>query len=291
MRRAGQTPHGARPNREGFPGKPSGFAGEACRLGAPQPPGRSLEPRSNAWPRGMTVLPETADRIRLTGPAATKKLTRDEDSVTTTEFFAHLKSFRNLEPAYQIIEHNSGDTFPDGRHASTELRSRKGRSYCKLKDLRLSAFRFPAPAWLQSQPTIVGKTTLFQLRFLGSSEMMWRAVYLEIYIFASIGQRHSLLIACDPYGTSSEHAMRREQSNRQKPQRPVTRSLLIERVAPSKSATRASMARPVKEDLDSRAQPDVRGGLGSTRVEVERELRFIGDQRVGGVAGFPSAVA
>ena len=27
----------------------------ACRLGAPQPPGRSLEPRSNARPRGMTV--------------------------------------------------------------------------------------------------------------------------------------------------------------------------------------------------------------------------------------------
>src|SRR5271157_1035353 len=71
MRRAGQTPHGARPNREGFPGKPSGFAGDACRLGAPPPPGRSLEPRSNARPRGMTVLPETADRIRLTGPAAT----------------------------------------------------------------------------------------------------------------------------------------------------------------------------------------------------------------------------
>ena len=70
MRRAGQTPHGARPNREGFPGKLR-FRRRACRLGAPQPPGRSLEPRSNAWPRGMTVLPETADRIRLTGPAAT----------------------------------------------------------------------------------------------------------------------------------------------------------------------------------------------------------------------------
>jgi len=50
MRRAGQTPHGARPNREGIRRKL-----EACRLGAPQPPGRSLELRSNAWPRGMTV--------------------------------------------------------------------------------------------------------------------------------------------------------------------------------------------------------------------------------------------
>jgi hypothetical protein len=50
MQRAGQTPHGARPNREGFQRKL-----KAHRLGAPQPPGRSLEPRSNAWPRGMTV--------------------------------------------------------------------------------------------------------------------------------------------------------------------------------------------------------------------------------------------
>jgi hypothetical protein len=50
MRRAGQTPHGARPNREG-----AWLRSSACRLGAPQPPGRSLEPRSNAWPRGMTV--------------------------------------------------------------------------------------------------------------------------------------------------------------------------------------------------------------------------------------------
>src|ERR1700693_309720 len=70
MRRAGQTPHGARPNREGFPEKLR-FRRDAYRLGAPQPPGRSLEPRRNARPRGMTVLPETADRIRLTGRPAT----------------------------------------------------------------------------------------------------------------------------------------------------------------------------------------------------------------------------
>ena len=53
MARAGQTPHGARPNREGARGN-SG----TCWLGASQPPGRSLEPGSNAGPRGMTVLPQ-----------------------------------------------------------------------------------------------------------------------------------------------------------------------------------------------------------------------------------------
>src|SRR5579864_800873 len=51
MQRAWQTPHGARPNREG-----AWFRLGACRLGALAPPGRSLEPRSNAWPRGMAVL-------------------------------------------------------------------------------------------------------------------------------------------------------------------------------------------------------------------------------------------
>jgi len=53
MMRAGQTPHGARPNREEARARL-----RTCRLDASQPPGRSLEPFSNARPRGMTVLPE-----------------------------------------------------------------------------------------------------------------------------------------------------------------------------------------------------------------------------------------
>jgi hypothetical protein len=36
--------------------------GRTCRLGASQPPGRSLEPRSNVRPRGMTVLREQSRR-------------------------------------------------------------------------------------------------------------------------------------------------------------------------------------------------------------------------------------
>ena len=50
---AGQTPHGARPNRGGV----ARFGACTCRLGASQLPGRSLEPRSNVRPRGMTVMP------------------------------------------------------------------------------------------------------------------------------------------------------------------------------------------------------------------------------------------
>ena len=63
MPRAGQTPHGARPNRE----EPRPFWQEhgtreaLARMGGDvparcvKPPGRSLEPRSNARPRGMAV--------------------------------------------------------------------------------------------------------------------------------------------------------------------------------------------------------------------------------------------
>src|SRR5271169_356508 len=58
MRQAGQTPHGARPNREGA----WGGLNKPCLRRVParcaKPPGRSLEPHSNVRPRGMTVPPE-----------------------------------------------------------------------------------------------------------------------------------------------------------------------------------------------------------------------------------------
>ena len=47
---AGQTPHGARPNRGG-----TRFRPRARWLGTPQRPGRSLELHSDVQPRGMTV--------------------------------------------------------------------------------------------------------------------------------------------------------------------------------------------------------------------------------------------
>jgi len=50
MQRAGQTPHGARPNREEIAARPRYVPARCVK-----PPGRSLEPRSNARPRGMAV--------------------------------------------------------------------------------------------------------------------------------------------------------------------------------------------------------------------------------------------
>src|SRR5580765_1631532 len=54
MPRAGKTPHGARPNREEARGFGRGHVPARCV----KPPGRSLEPRSNARPRGMVVPPQ-----------------------------------------------------------------------------------------------------------------------------------------------------------------------------------------------------------------------------------------
>ena len=58
MRRAWQTPHGARPNRE----EAGDFGLRHVPARCVKPPGRSLEPSSNAGPRGMTVLPEQSGR-------------------------------------------------------------------------------------------------------------------------------------------------------------------------------------------------------------------------------------
>jgi hypothetical protein len=59
MSRAGQTPHGARPNRKGVRGFGSSESGRGhVPARCVQPSGRSLEPRSDARPRGMAVQRE-----------------------------------------------------------------------------------------------------------------------------------------------------------------------------------------------------------------------------------------
>jgi hypothetical protein len=65
MLEAGQTPHGARPNREGMEDGASRFSCVPARRA--KLPGRSLEPFSNDRPRGMTVTAAMPYRIRLTG--------------------------------------------------------------------------------------------------------------------------------------------------------------------------------------------------------------------------------
>src|SRR5712671_55247 len=68
MLEAGQTPHGARPNREGIEDGASRSQCVSARRA--KLPGRSLEPFSNGRPRGMTVTAAMPYRIRLTGPTS-----------------------------------------------------------------------------------------------------------------------------------------------------------------------------------------------------------------------------
>src|SRR5579859_7832161 len=78
MRDAWQTPHGARPNREGVEDGASRFQRVSARNA--KLPGRSLEPISNDRPRGMTVsggnaVQNSAYRFGVTcGPRIRKDL-------------------------------------------------------------------------------------------------------------------------------------------------------------------------------------------------------------------------
>jgi len=78
MRDAWQTPHGARPNREGVEDGASHFQRVSARNA--KLPGRSLEPISNDRPRGMTVsggnaVQNSAYRFDITcGPRIRKDL-------------------------------------------------------------------------------------------------------------------------------------------------------------------------------------------------------------------------
>jgi hypothetical protein len=65
MHGAWQTPHGARPNREGMEDGASRFPCVSARRA--KLPGRSLESFSNDRPRGMTVTAAMPYRIRLIG--------------------------------------------------------------------------------------------------------------------------------------------------------------------------------------------------------------------------------
>ena len=239
----------------------------------------------------MTVLPETADRIRLTGPAATKKFTRDEDSVTTTEFFAHLKSFRNLEPAYQIIEHNGGDTFPDGRHASTGVTVKKGTQLLQVEGfatIRLplsSTSMVTIPTYNRRQNDIVPAEVS---RVIGNDVAccLFGDLYLRKYGSASVlvnrvqSVRNPRSTPCAASGAN------------QRKTTTTCHTVTLDRACRAVEVYNQGLdGRPVKEDLDIRAHQMFAGGLGSTRDEIERQLRFIGNKKdYGGVAGFPSAI-
>ncbi len=112
MRRAGQTPHGARPNREEVRGFGRGRVPARCA----KPSGRSLEPRSNARPRGMAVLAEQSGRqnsayrsscFRLISALAKKNRAQDDSrpAAVAVSVSAHSNVRYRIERIAILVQH------------------------------------------------------------------------------------------------------------------------------------------------------------------------------------------
>jgi hypothetical protein len=87
MARAGQTPHGARPNREEVRGFDRGHVPARCV----KPSGRSLEPRSDARPRGMAVQQEQSRGQNSAYRSGCHKILLSSASPQIRPILAHLK--------------------------------------------------------------------------------------------------------------------------------------------------------------------------------------------------------
>jgi hypothetical protein len=202
-----------------------------------------------------------------------------------TEFFAHLKSFRNLEPAYQVIQHDGTDMFPDGRHASTGVTVKKGTPLLQVEGfatIRLppsSTSMITIPTYNRNQKDIVPPEVA---QAIGNDVAccLFGDLYLRKYGSAPVPlNRGDAGYHCGPRST--------------KQQRPITtyQTVTLDRACRAVDVyNRGLDGHGVpKEDLDIRAHRMFAHGLGVTKNEIERQVHFIGKD-YGGVAGFPSAI-
>jgi len=205
--------------------------------------------------------------------------------MTTTEFFAYLKSFRNLEPAYQIIEHTGSDTFPDGRHASTGVTVKKGTQLLQVEGF--ATIRLPLsissmvtiPTYNRRQNDVVPAEVS---RVIGNDVAccLFGDVYLRKYGSAPV-------------------LVNRVQSVRTSPSTPCAASGAKQNkaITTCQTVTLDRACRAVKVynkglgDLDIRAHEIFANGLGRTVKEIEKQVRFIGERKgYGGVAGRTVAI-
>ncbi len=205
--------------------------------------------------------------------------------MTTTEFFAYLKSFRNLEPPYRIVEHDGTDMFPDGRHASTGVSVKKGTQLLQVEGfatIRLplsSTSMVTIPTYNRRQAEIVPPEVAGAI---GSDVVccLFGDMYLRKY-----GAQPRLL--------------NREQgrAHARTARRPVTATteltVTLERACRAvKAYNHGVYGCGVKnEDLDIRALREVfLQGLATDERGIERQVRFIGKE-YGGAAGPRAATA
>lgn len=217
------------------------------------------------------------------------------DSMTTTQFFAYLKSFRRLDPAYQIIEYDGADTFPDGRHASANVTVRKGAQLLQLDGfatLRLplsSTSMVTIPYYKRTQTEIV-PPEIAQAIDNDVVCCLFGDVYLRKYRLAPLLRDSLQGVRVPPKLTPravgiTKHSARMAKTTYQT----VTRDRACRAV---KVYNEGLDGRGVRNaDLDIRAHKIFANGLGRTVKEIEEQVRFIGNRKeYGGVAGRPVAI-
>ena len=209
--------------------------------------------------------------------------------MTTTEFFAHLKSLRNLEPTYQIIKYNGSDRFPDGRHASTGVTVKKGTQLLQVEGfatIRLplsSTSMVTIPTYNRRQNDIVSAEAS---RLIGNDVAccLFGDVYLRKYGSAPVlvsrvqSMRNAPSAPCAGSGT------------KQKKTTTTCQTVTLDRACRAVDVYNQGLDGYVPSaDLDIRAQKRFANGLGSSRDDIGEQLRFIGSD-YGGVAGRPAAL-
>lgn len=219
-----------------------------------------------------------------------KKFIRDGGTVTTTEFFAYLKSFRNLEPTYQIIEHDGSDTFPDGRHGSTGVTVKKGTQLLQVEGFATiclplsSTSMVTIPTYNRRQSDIVPADVS---RVIGNDVAccLFGDVYLRKY-----GSAPVLVSRAQPVRSSTSTPRAAGGTERDKT---ITtcQTVSLDRACRAVEVYNRGLDGHgvVKDDLDIRASKMFANGVGSSKEKIAEQLRFIGSD-YGGVAGFPSAI-
>jgi hypothetical protein len=224
----------------------------------------------------------------FTGPSARKKFTRNEDSVTTTEFFAYLKSFRDLEPTYKIIEHDGSDTFPDGRHASTGITVKKGTQLLQVEGfatIRLplsSTSMVTIPTYNRRQNAIVSAEVS---RAIGNDVAccLFGDVYLRKYGSVPVlvnrvqSVRNAPITPCAASGTKQKATT-------------TCQTVTLDRACRAVEVYNQGLDGHgvVNADLDIRAHKMFANGLGSDERKIKQQVEFIGrDYR--GIAAYQAA--
>jgi hypothetical protein len=210
--------------------------------------------------------------------------------VTTTEFFAYLKSFRNLEPTYQIIEHDGSDTFPDGRHGSTGVTVKKGTQLLQVEGfatIRLplsSTSMVTIPTYNRRQSDIVPADVS---RAIGNDVAccLFGDVYLRKYGSAPVLVNRAQSVRSSPHTPCAASGTKQNKTIT------TCQTVSLDRACRAVEVYNKGLDGHgvVKDDLDIRARKMFANGLGSSTERIGEQLRFIGAD-YGGVAGRPAAL-